>query len=97
MAFSGVISIHQHAGLHRAVRQLQQEVTRPKARFEPTLSKLFRVDGGAMLMFLSFSCLGLNACLVVSPTGPGHNGHLQNQTERFWGDRGDGQRARLQL
>ena len=25
----------QHEGLHHAVRQLQQEVTRPKARFKP--------------------------------------------------------------
>ena len=37
----------QHAGLHRAVWQLQQEVTRLKARFKPTSPKKSGVDGGA--------------------------------------------------
>ena len=37
----------QHAGLHNAVWQLQQEVTRPKARFEPTSPKKSGVDEGA--------------------------------------------------
>ena len=37
----------QHAGLHHAVRQLQQEVTRPKTRFKPTLPKKSEVDGGS--------------------------------------------------
>ena len=37
----------QHAGLHHAVWQLQQEVTRPKARFKPTSPKKSEVDGGA--------------------------------------------------
>ena len=37
----------QHAGLHHAVWQLQQEVTRLKARFKPTSPKKSGVDGGA--------------------------------------------------
>ena len=37
----------QHAGLNYAVLQLQQEVTRPKARFKPTSPKKSGVDGGA--------------------------------------------------
>ena len=37
----------QHAGLHHAVRQLQQEVARPKARFKTTSLKQSGVDGGS--------------------------------------------------
>ena len=37
----------QHASLYHAVLQLQQEVTRPKARFKPTLPKKSGADGGA--------------------------------------------------
>ena len=37
----------QHADLHHAVWQLQQEVTRPKARFKPTSPEKSGVDGGA--------------------------------------------------
>ena len=53
MAFTGVNNPHepspsqQHAGLHHAVWQLQQEVTRPRARFKPTLPEKSGVDGGA--------------------------------------------------
>ena len=49
MALTGVTNAHgpspsqQHAGLHRAVWQLQQEVIRPNARFKPTLPKKSRV------------------------------------------------------
>ena len=37
----------QHAGLHHAVWQLQQEVTKPKARFKPTSPEKSGVNGGA--------------------------------------------------
>ena len=37
----------QHIGLHYAVWQPQQEVTRPKPRFKTTLPKKSGVDGGA--------------------------------------------------
>ena len=37
----------QHASLHHAVWQTQQEATRPKTRFKPTLPKKSGVDGGA--------------------------------------------------
>ena len=37
----------QHAGLHHGVWLLQQEVTRPKARFKTTLPEKSGVDGGA--------------------------------------------------
>ena len=37
----------QHAGLHHSVWKLEQEVTRPKARFKPTFAKKSGVDGGA--------------------------------------------------
>ena len=50
MAFTRVTNAHgpsQHAGLHHAVWQLQQEVTRPKASFKPTSAEKSRVDGGA--------------------------------------------------
>ena len=49
MALTRVTNAHgpspsqQHAGLHRAVWQLQQEVIRPNARFKPTLPKKSRV------------------------------------------------------
>ena len=39
--------IQQHAGLHNAVLQLPQEVTKPKARFKPASPKKSGVDGGA--------------------------------------------------
>ena len=37
----------QHAGLHHAIWQLQQEVTRPTAKFKPTSPNKSGVDGGA--------------------------------------------------
>ena len=37
---------HKHACLHRAVWQLQQEVTSPKARFKPALPEKSGVDVG---------------------------------------------------
>ena len=37
----------QHAGLQHAVRQVQQEGTRPKARLKPTSPGKSGVDGGA--------------------------------------------------
>ena len=37
----------QHSGLRHAVWRLQQEVTRPKARFKPTSPKKSGVDEGA--------------------------------------------------
>ena len=37
----------QHAGFQHAVWQLPQKVTRPKARFKPTLPMKSGVDGGA--------------------------------------------------
>ena len=36
----------QHEGLQNAVWWLQQEVTRPKVKFKPTLPKKSGVDGG---------------------------------------------------
>ena len=41
----GPHSSQQHAVLHHAVKQLQQEVTRPKARFKPTLPEKSGVMG----------------------------------------------------
>ena len=50
-AFTGVTNAHWpypsqlHAGLHLALRQLREEVTRSKARFKSTLPKKSGVDG----------------------------------------------------
>ena len=53
MALTGVTNAHgpsrpsqQHAGPQHVVLQLQQEVTRPKERFKPTLPEKSGVDGG---------------------------------------------------
>ena len=48
----------QHAGLQHKALQPQQEVTRPKARFKPTLPKKSGVDGGAMMCHHIFVSLG---------------------------------------
>ena len=45
----------QHASLYHAVLQLQQEVTRPKARFKPAVPKKSGADGGANLVS-HFTC-----------------------------------------
>ena len=65
----------QHAGLQHTVWWLQQEVTRPKARFKPTSSKKYGVDGGAIrcqhILVIRFTCTPHfqwleNCCNVLS-------------------------------
>ena len=41
-----------HAGLQHAVLKLQQEVTRPKARFKSTSPEKSIVDGGEIRLLL---------------------------------------------
>ena len=42
-------SLQQHTGLQDVVFLLQKEVTRPRARFKPTLPQKSEVDGGTII------------------------------------------------
>ena len=65
----------QHVGIQHAVLQLQQEVTRPKARFKPTSPKNSGVDGGGEQSgaYISWSVLGRLFNILHSPVVLGLN------------------------
>ena len=58
--------IQQHTGLHCAVYILQQEVTRPKARFKPALLKKGEQSGANIFWSVTSSILPMVPLFISS-------------------------------
>ena len=76
-----------HPSQQHAVWQLQQEVTRPKARFKPTSPEKSGVDGGANLFMTSTPrLLPPYLTILLFPPGDAGRGQERGRLERRRGD-----------